>query len=212
MSIFARKLVLCFISFCSIYLIHTTTLAQPPHFLSYACSDSNYTANSSYQRNLNTALSSLLTTNRGLGFYRLAIGEGNDTVNLVALCRGDVNPDVCDNCLNNSIVRLRQICPTQKGARGYYDYCLLRYSNQKVVGNAPIDYYVFVDNSLNATNIDMFNRALWPLLSKLIDVAAAGDGDQQKFASGNTTGDDVCRYRTPAIEHAIVTCHSYILY
>ncbi|KAL8249207.1 hypothetical protein R6Q59_006075 [Mikania micrantha] len=135
MSIFARKLVLCFISFCSIYLIHTTTLAQPPHFLSYSCSDSNYTANSSYQRNLNTALSSLLTTNRGLGFYRLAIGEGNDTVNLVALCRGDVNPDVCDNCLNNSIVRLRQICPTQKGARGYYDYCLLRYSNQKVVGN-----------------------------------------------------------------------------
>ncbi|KAL8249208.1 hypothetical protein R6Q59_006076 [Mikania micrantha] len=36
----------------------------------------------------------------------------------------------------------------------------------------------------------MFNRALWPLLSKLIDVAAAGDGDQQKFASGNTTGPD----------------------
>ncbi|KAL8249218.1 hypothetical protein R6Q59_006086 [Mikania micrantha] len=188
MPILARKLVVCFISFWSIYHTITTTLAQPD-FVSYACSNSNYTANSSYQRYLNTALSSLLTTNRGRGFYRLSIGEVNDTVTLVALCRGDVNPDVCDSCLNNSIVRLQQLCPSQKGARGYYDYCLLRYSDETILGRARIDFYVYSANPLNATNIDQFNRALWPLLTNLID-AAAGAGDQQKFASGNTTGPD----------------------
>ncbi|KAD7117320.1 hypothetical protein E3N88_04588 [Mikania micrantha] len=189
MSIFARKLVSCFIPFCFIYLTHTTTLAQPD-FLSYVCLGSNYTANSSYQRNLNTALSRLPTTNpRGRGFYSLSVGAGNDTANSVALCRGDVNQDVCDSCLNDSIVRLQQICPTQKGARGYYDYCLLRYSNENILGNTPIDFYVYLANPQNATNIDLFNRALWPLLSKLMEDAAGGS-DQQKFASGNTTGPD----------------------
>ncbi|KAD7117344.1 hypothetical protein E3N88_04612 [Mikania micrantha] len=192
MSILVGKLVLCFISFCSIYLTHTTTLAQPPDFLSYACSDSNYTANSSYQTNLKT-LSKLPTTDpQGHGFYSLSVGEGNDTVNSVALCRGDINPDVCYRCLNDSVVRLQQICPTQKGARGYYETCMLRYSNENILGNAPIDYYVYLANSQNATNIDLFNRALWPLLSKLMEDAAGGS-DQLKFASGNTTGPDFQR-------------------
>ncbi|KAL8249217.1 hypothetical protein R6Q59_006085 [Mikania micrantha] len=169
MPILAGKLVVCFISFWSIYLTHTitTTLAQP-NFVSYACSGSNFTANSGYQRNLNTALS----------------------INSVALCRGDVNPDACYSCLNDSVVRLQQLCPTQKGARGYYDYCLLRYSDENILGNAPIDFYVFLADPENATNIDQFNRALWPLLTNLINGAA---GDQQKFASGNATGPDFQR-------------------
>ncbi|KAD2210645.1 hypothetical protein E3N88_04596 [Mikania micrantha] len=184
MPIHAGKLVVCFLSFWSIYLTHTT-LAQPD-FVSYACSGSNFTANSSYQRNLNTALSSLPTTNpRARGFYSLSVGDGNDTVNSVALCRGDINPDVCDSCLNDSVVRLQQLCPTQKGARGYYDYCLLRYSDENILGNAPIDFYVFSADPQNATNIDQFNRALWPLLTNLIEAAAS---DQQKFASGSATG------------------------
>ncbi|KAD7117329.1 hypothetical protein E3N88_04597 [Mikania micrantha] len=118
--------------------------------------------------------------------------RGGACANSVALCRGDINPDVCYICLNNSIVRLQQLCPTQKGARGYYEYCLLRYSNENILGNTPIDFYVYLANPLNATNIDLFNHALWPLLSKLID-AAARDGDQQKFASGNTTVPDFQR-------------------
>ncbi|KAD7117343.1 hypothetical protein E3N88_04611 [Mikania micrantha] len=148
----SRKLVLCFISFCSIYLTHTTTLAQPD-FVYYVCSGSNYTANSSYQRNLNTALSGLLTTNsRGRGFYSLYVGEGNDRVNSVALCRGDINQDVCYRCLNDSVVRLQRVCPTQKEATGYNDYCLLRYSNESILGNTPIDSYVFLFNNQTVLN------------------------------------------------------------
>ncbi|KAI3818799.1 hypothetical protein L1987_12617 [Smallanthus sonchifolius] len=185
MFILAEKFLLL-LSFISISLIHTTTLAQPD-FFSYFCDSAvNYTANSAYQRNLNTALSTLPTTNNGFGFYNLSIGQGNDTVNSAALCRGDVNLDVCRTCLNDSIVKLRQLCPIQKHAIGYYDYCLLKYSNEQLLGARNIRFYVYMANSENATDIDRFNGALGPLMRELRGDAAAG-GSLQKFASGNTS-------------------------
>lgn len=183
------KLLLCLLSFIFIHLIHTTTLAQPD-FLYRRCENAaNYTANSTYQTNLNTALSTLPTSNNGFGFYNLSTGQGNDTVNSIALCRGDVNPDVCRSCLNDSIVKLRQLCPNQKEAVGYYDYCLLQYSNQIILGNIGRRVYYYRANSQNATDIDGFNGALAPLMRDLRGEAAAG-GEQQKFASGNTSGPD----------------------
>ncbi|KAJ0637104.1 putative Gnk2-like domain-containing protein [Helianthus annuus] len=91
MFIIDGKLLLLLLSFVFIHLIHTTTLAQPD-FVSYYCENAdNYTVNSAYQRNLNTTLSKLPTTNNGFGFYNLTIGQGNiNTVCSIALCRGDV--------------------------------------------------------------------------------------------------------------------------
>ncbi|KAI3810279.1 hypothetical protein L1987_19890 [Smallanthus sonchifolius] len=124
----------------------------------------------------------------GLGFYKLSIGEGNDKVNSVALCRGDIKPDVCLRCLSDSVVILQRICPTQKAAIGYYEYCLLKYSNENILGSTLINFYVFLPNTQNATDIDRFNGALAPLMRDLISDASAGGG-QQKFASGNTSSD-----------------------
>ncbi|KAK9065422.1 hypothetical protein SSX86_016805 [Deinandra increscens subsp. villosa] len=172
-----------------IYLMNliTTTLAQP-EFNSWDCVEAaNYTVNSTYQRNLDTTLDALPTTNRGLGFYKLSIGQGNDTVNSVALCRGDINPDVCDRCLNDSIVKLRQLCPNEKEAVGYYDYCMVKYSNQVILRRMDIRFYVYLADTQNATDIDQFNSDLGQLMRNLRGDAAAG-GEQQKFASGNTTG------------------------
>ncbi|KAI3732093.1 hypothetical protein L1987_63290 [Smallanthus sonchifolius] len=183
----AGKLVLCLSSFIFIHLIHTTTLAQPDLLYHICENTANYTANSTYQRNLNTALSTLPTTNNGFGFYNLSTGQGNDTVNSVALCRGDVNPDVCRSCLNDSVVMLRRLCPNQKEAVGYYDNCLLKYSNEVILGNIGRKIYVYLANTQNSTDIDGFNGALGPLLRTLRVDAAAGGG-LEKFASGNTTG------------------------
>ncbi|KAK9049538.1 hypothetical protein SSX86_031494 [Deinandra increscens subsp. villosa] len=189
MSNFATKLFFWLSSFIYIYLIHTTTttLAQPD-FLSYFCENAaNYTENSTYQKNLDTTLAALPTTNNGFGFFNLTTGQGNDTVHSVALCRGDVNPDACRSCVNDSIVNLRQLCPNQKEAIGYYDYCLVKYSNEVILGSTRIKFYVYLANTQNATDVDQFNSDLAPLLKKLRGDAAAG-GPLRKFASGNVTG------------------------
>ncbi|KAJ0429973.1 putative protein kinase RLK-Pelle-DLSV family [Helianthus annuus] len=150
MFILDGKLLVWLFSFIFIHLIHTTTLAQP-EFLSYFCeSAANYTVNSPYQRNLNITLSTLPTTNNGFGFYNRTIGQGNnDTVHSIALCRGDVNPDVCQSCLNDSIVKLRQLCPNQKEAIGYYDYCVVKYSNQCTPDLSELDCDSCLEDAIN---------------------------------------------------------------
>ncbi|KAI3718763.1 hypothetical protein L6452_19646 [Arctium lappa] len=184
--VLAGKLLL-WSSFVFIYLINTTTLAQP-EFISYDCVESgNFTRNSTYQRNLDDTLAALPNTNSGFGFYNRSTGQGNDRVNSIALCRGDVEPSLCRSCLNDSIVKLREICPNQKEAIGYYDNCMLKYSNETVLGNTGIRFYVFLANNQNASDQDGFNRALRPLMNRLRGNASAG-GPLLKFATGNTTG------------------------
>ncbi|XP_021989268.1 putative receptor-like protein kinase At4g00960 isoform X4 [Helianthus annuus] len=174
-----------------IYLNNTITRAdQQFDFITYRCNyDANYTRNSTYQRNLNTTLSALPSTNSGLGFFNSSSGQGIDTVNSIALCRGDVNLDMCENCVNDSIVNLLQLCPNQKEARGYNDYCMLRYSNKTLLGSNPSQDGLILYNIQNVTNKDRFSEALRPLLGNLTAAAAAGDS-LRKFSSGNTRGPD----------------------
>ncbi|KAI3777220.1 hypothetical protein L1987_47017 [Smallanthus sonchifolius] len=165
-------------------------------FLFYAA---NYTVNSTYQRNLDATLSVLPETNNGFGFYNLSTGLGTDTVNSAALCRGDVIPELCRSCVNDSIVMLRKLCPNQVKAIGYYDYCFLEYSNETVLGGIGSKYNIFIYNIQNTTDAYWLNAVMRRLLSQLIDDAAAG-GPLQKFATGNTTGPDFINF------YALVQC------
>ncbi|GKF86529.1 putative gnk2-like domain-containing protein [Tanacetum coccineum] len=103
------------ISFIFTYLISSITIAQP-NFDSYDCDifGGNYTINSTYRDNLNTTLFLLPISGNGNGFYRSNRNVGNETIYSVALCRGDVDQDLCGTCVNESISKLQQICPNQK--------------------------------------------------------------------------------------------------
>ncbi|KAK1416729.1 hypothetical protein QVD17_25845 [Tagetes erecta] len=168
------------------YIITAVTLAQPFGYRYHICDyTTNYTRNSTYESNLNTTLTALPITNSGLGYFNCSNGQGSDRVKSFALCRGDINQDVCLNCLNLSIVNLLQLCPNQKGAVIYSDYCFLLYSNQDLTGNNQILSRVYLWNVQN-TSDSWFNGSPGPLLRELRAKAAAG-GPLRKFASGNTT-------------------------
>nr|XP_043625626.1 cysteine-rich repeat secretory protein 38-like [Erigeron canadensis] len=172
-------------SFISIYLVNKTTLAQPADFIAYACENaSNYTRNSTYERNLDSALSALPSTNSGFGFFNFSAGQGNDIVNSVALCRGDVNSTECRSCLNDSMIKIRSSCPNKKEATGYYDSCLLYYSNQTILQQTGFKFGRILFNTQNTSDVNQFNSVLRPLLADLRTKAAAG-GPQRKFATAN---------------------------
>ncbi|KAL9992067.1 putative protein kinase RLK-Pelle-DLSV family [Helianthus debilis subsp. tardiflorus] len=182
MFILFRKHLFSF-SLIIIYLTNITTLAQPPPFFQHICQNSaTYSINSPYQRNLDTALSALPTTNSGFGYFNFSTGQLNDKVISFALCRGDLEPALCTNCVNNSIIKLRELCPNQTEAIGYYNECFLKYSNE--TGN-PDD--VALPSPQNTSNVDRFNGALRELMDRLRGEAAAG-GPLLKFATGNITG------------------------
>ncbi|XP_076957379.1 cysteine-rich receptor-like protein kinase 29 [Bidens hawaiensis] len=110
---------------------------------------------------------------------------------------------MCRSCLNDSIAKLRKLCPNQKEALGLYDYCLLQYSNRTLlVYPQPKDYF-FQFNPEIAKDIKGFNAALQPLMDELRGTAAAG-GPLLKFASGNRTGPDFIRI------YGLVQCSPYL--
>ncbi|XP_020233065.1 putative receptor-like protein kinase At4g00960 [Cajanus cajan] len=148
----------------------------------------NYTANSPYKTNLNTLLSNISSnTNIDYGFYNFSQGQNSDKVNAIGMCRGDVKPDACRSCLNDSRVLLTERCPNQKEAIGWYDNCMLRYSNRSIFETMEPAPTYFLWSPNNATDMDQFNEALRGLVDSLRSKAASGDS-LKKYAAGSAAG------------------------
>ncbi|KAA8519971.1 hypothetical protein F0562_014231 [Nyssa sinensis] len=139
-----------------------------------------------YQTNLNTLLSSLSSNIDRNGFYNSSEGQGSDMVNGIALCRGDVELDICRRCVNDSTRGLSQLCPNNKQAIGWYDYCMLRYSNQSFLGTMDTRPAFYMWNTNNISDVVQFNQDLRNLLDGLRGRAGSG-GSLRKFATGNTS-------------------------
>ncbi|XP_076906805.1 cysteine-rich receptor-like protein kinase 25 [Bidens hawaiensis] len=173
---------LMFLSFYFICSLNTLILAQPDFFSKYCDPDFNYTTNSSFQINLNRALARLPASNSGYGFLSSSSGQNPDTANTIALCRGDTDLVSCLTCVNNSIVKLREICPNQRVSSGYYDNCLLSYSNDIILGKNNINDFVEEYMDINATNVAGLLEDVLKLLGNVTTQAASGG--QLKYASG----------------------------
>ena len=171
------------------FILITKATAQPPSFLYYFCinDNGNYTNSSAYKTNLNTLLSALPTNNgNGYGFYNLSRGTGPDTVNAIGLCRGDVGHDDCRSCLDNAAQLLPTLCPNQKEAVGWYDSCMLRYSNRTIFGTSQPNqkFYMWNPNNVSSSDVVEFFQDLRGLLDDLKNQAASG-GALRKFGTGS---------------------------
>ncbi|XP_059437201.1 cysteine-rich receptor-like protein kinase 44 [Corylus avellana] len=177
--------------FLSAIFIFTAQAVAQPSFLYHFCLNGkgNYTANSTYEENLNHLLPSLSSnTEIDYGFYNSSYGQSSDQVHAIGLCRGDANPDVCRGCLNNATSLLKQRCPNQKEAIGWYDYCMLRYSNRSIFGveETSPSFHMWNWNNVSANYVNQFNDDLRTLMDSLRSEAAAG-GSRRKFAAKNAT-------------------------
>ncbi|PWA82802.1 gnk2-like domain-containing protein [Artemisia annua] len=97
-----------------------------------------------------------------------------DRVYSVALCRGDINQDVCLSCLRDIIVEIRLKCPNNIYVSAIYEYFLLTYINDTLLGNTKMDARGYVNVEPNSTNIVSFHEALRLLLDKLRADASNG--------------------------------------
>ncbi|XP_020080791.1 cysteine-rich repeat secretory protein 38-like [Ananas comosus] len=112
---------------CSLLiLLHTPTSKSDP--LHINC-PANYTANSTFQSNLNLLLSSLPSEAGPSGFYNVSVGRnGADQVYGLALCRGDVSSVDCNTCLTTAAQDAVAKCPRGMSNTLWYDNCMLRCS------------------------------------------------------------------------------------
>ncbi|KAJ6333349.1 hypothetical protein OIU77_009255 [Salix suchowensis] len=185
----SSKLVLL-LSLLYILLLQPSLTAAQPNFTRHSCnfnnvSNSNYTADSNFHRNLNSVLSSIASaTQIDYGFYNLSAGEVPERVYAFALCRGDVAVDVCRSCVNNSTRKILEVCPNTMDVFGVYELCMIRYSNSSMFGVVDDNYFFDEENEQNVFDVTLFNQALETLLGRLIPRAASGNSFK-KFATGN---------------------------
>ncbi|KAK3125242.1 hypothetical protein QOZ80_7BG0602200 [Eleusine coracana subsp. coracana] len=90
----------------------------------------NYSANTTYQTNLQSLAATLPKNTSSTLFANTSTGTVPDIVYAMALCRGDVNASACESCIAAAFQDAQQLCAFNQDATVFYDPCLLRYSNQ----------------------------------------------------------------------------------
>ncbi|XP_034698887.1 putative receptor-like protein kinase At4g00960 [Vitis riparia] len=187
--------------FLSCLLIQLVPFTVAQYFPKEECIShrGNYTDNSTYQADLNSLLTSFSNTQVEYGFYNFSVGE----VNGIGLYRGDLTPDTCRSCINNSSQDILRLCPNYKEAVLYYDQCTLRYSNRSIFGTVDTSDSYALKNTQNVSDIDLFTQQRDDLLLDLREKAASG-GLLKKYATGEAVADFITIYAlvqcTPDLE------------
>ncbi|CAJ1977955.1 unnamed protein product [Sphenostylis stenocarpa] len=110
--------------------------AQTQTYLGSNCQNTTQEhLSSAYQTNLDkilTWMSSDASTSRGYNHTSIGI---NSTVYGLYDCRGDVVGYFCQFCVSFAAREAPKRCPNSVSAMVWYEYCILRYSNEKFFGD-----------------------------------------------------------------------------
>ncbi|CAI9755123.1 unnamed protein product [Fraxinus pennsylvanica] len=170
---------------CLINLVVTVKSEFPTNInFNYNCTaNGTYTSNSTYKTNLDTLLSTVSPNIDNNGFYNASTGENSDRVNVIALCRADLQPYQCRDYVKNATVEILKKCPNQKQAIFWHEFCMVRYSNESIFGTlaySPSDQGY--SNEKVLTNLDEFYQDLNILLDSLRNQTAY-NSSPMKFAA-----------------------------
>ncbi|CBI34091.3 unnamed protein product, partial [Vitis vinifera] len=138
--------------------------------------------NTTYQTNLNLLLS-FLSSNATIdsGFYNATVGrEPSDVVYGLFLCRGDLSPQLCQECVGAATNKSRDQCQGIKAAVIWYDECILHYSNQSIFSTLIEEPILMMRNTVNLTDPDGFNRTLQGIMDS-IRTQAVNDRSGKKY-------------------------------
>lgn len=161
-----------------------TVEAADPTYAAHSCSNSSFfTPNSTYEKNLNLVLSALSSNATRLnGYYSTRVGQvPPDVVTGLLLCRGDLTPDLCRNCISTAMKDAQKRCPSDRVALIWYDECTLHYSNESAL-NDQVPFENIPTSTRNVIEPARFNTLLSSTMKSLAARAANSPSDK-KFAT-----------------------------
>ncbi|KAF8085888.1 hypothetical protein N665_0643s0017 [Sinapis alba] len=118
----------------SIAILRASAQLQDPTYAGHSCSD-RISTNDVYLSNLKSLLTSFSNSHASLfseGFNFLAKGQDAGTVFGIFLCRGDLLPDVCRECVLFASNNTQSRCLKRKELLIQYDECMLGYSDRNI--------------------------------------------------------------------------------
>ncbi|XP_030477432.1 cysteine-rich receptor-like protein kinase 25 [Syzygium oleosum] len=162
----------------SFFVIRIFSTELKAIYVGHNCSNTAlFTPNSTYESNLETLLSSLSTAaiNSSNGFDSAAAGRSPpDRAYGLFLCRGDLSPRMCGDCVATGKVEILQKCPNQRVSVIWYAECMLRYSNQPIFSVMEREPYANASNTENAIDSTRFAQLLGEKLNDVATRASAG--------------------------------------
>ncbi|KAF5943350.1 hypothetical protein HYC85_017427 [Camellia sinensis] len=171
----------------SLFLLCDSVSADPKS-ISCDSSPTNYTPNSRFGNNLKILLESLSSnTPLNQGFNSTAIGNNTDQVYGQALCRGDVTPEVCRDCIKNASQEIMTVCPTQN-AIIWHEFCQVRYAHLPFFSLMMVYNGLYPDSNKQEKNISdrvSFIKVLKDFMNKLSDEAIINPSNPM-FVTGKT--------------------------
>ncbi|XP_061376723.1 cysteine-rich receptor-like protein kinase 10 [Gastrolobium bilobum] len=132
--------------------------AQSPNYVGDDCHNTTQKPlSSAYQTNLDSILSWLsIDAATSKGYNHTIIGNNTlrDAVYGLYDCRGDVAGYFCQFCVSTATREVLQHCPNRVSAVIWYDFCILRYSNENFFGNVTIDpsWHAFGTKNISSLN------------------------------------------------------------
>ncbi|XP_042426552.1 putative receptor-like protein kinase At4g00960 [Zingiber officinale] len=144
----------------------------------------NFSENSSYQSNLERLLSTLASDGYATGFLNTSVGGGSDQVFGLVNCRGDINATECRSCLYTATAEVTRNCPSNRGAEVWYEFCLVRFSDQPLPTSSSNRQQLAFNNVDDAPEPNRFAWLLGMLMNRTADAAA---NSSKRFAIGEAS-------------------------
>ncbi|KAK7314899.1 hypothetical protein VNO77_33429 [Canavalia gladiata] len=170
----------------SFFTFVTTQSQDNLFFIDQSCSSYDTSAKSVFHLNLNTLLSSLSSNASHSEFYNTTIvGENHtDSVYGVFMCRGDITPQLCQQCVQNATQRQPSDseCYLAKQAVIWYDVCMVRYSNHSFFSTLDTTPPFYLYNPVDADKQKSFMHLMFKAMNETADEAARG-GIGEKYAT-----------------------------
>ncbi|XP_048608846.1 cysteine-rich receptor-like protein kinase 5 isoform X1 [Brassica napus] len=162
---------------------------QDPTYVSQQCTN-RISRNATYFFNLQTLLTSLSSNTAffSIGSQSLTKGQNDDMVFGLYLCKGDLSPEACRDCVLFATKDAPNRCPGGKEFLIQYDECMLGYSDRNIFSDAVTTTRIITWNPQKITEnqdlSDRFNDAVVALINK--SAMEAANSTTKKFAANKT--------------------------
>ncbi|GAB4862136.1 Cysteine-rich receptor-like protein kinase [Ancistrocladus abbreviatus] len=168
-------------------LILTIRIAESADQIYFYCPNTTlFAPQTTFQANRDRLLSSLVSNaTQPNGFYNTTVSSrgGGSAVYGLFLCRGDDSLDTCQTCVKTAVNYILKNCPTGKVATLWFEFCLIRYSNESFFGALGNEIVVYVLKTQNISgNAAAFMELVGDTMNEIAATAANG-GSGKKFAT-----------------------------
>ncbi|KAI9112375.1 hypothetical protein K1719_016572 [Acacia pycnantha] len=160
--------VLKFVSIFFLFMVFRYAASQFEE-LHHSCSTDIKLNGNSFQFHTAPLFSSFTSANTK--FYNTTV-YSDETVYGLFMCRGDINLDLCHQCIMNAINQLTDKCLLSKEVVIWYEYCMIRYSNHSffsIVDTQPT--FVTMDQN-NYFILTKFGNYCMNIMNKMANEAA----------------------------------------